>query len=608
MDIISFCDNELRLNSGILEENFGKMSFASIITEKGLIVKVTHKENEYSFDYSPWTFGGVQSFDSEGGRKVFFCGESPFKTQPSTLLDVLENKELSFKAGLTIIRILTDAALNNKDIPLTGAGGILIETEGDTFTALFLPESLFTNAVAGKDTAEKARQINLWQNPTLHGYQALRFARSVIAYKILTGTHPFPAEDTIERNADILDKKYLPLELCVQDIDENLAAKINTELELNSATVYIPGKGKKKKAQPKKNAAVKLAKTFDASNLVDEKKTLPGESDAQKAKRLQGEYQKAVCAFPFELLEKTEELKDKVSNEDLKKKAADYISARTKFINAKRKIRRNTSIIISSIVGALVLFIIIFNSAKTKETNLVSKGLTAEQTVEAFYQSFNKLDTQFVYDHAKGKTTKPYSDVVSQMYVIGKNRTAYTNDHGIQKPAAYFLTLIKESDIVKGGLYGITHLSINGKPKAMDVKIPMKKNNLPAITSDKGIEVYDKMNSVQEAHYYLLHTEDTTLYVEEITDILTLTFIKDRWIITDIKTDSKFLKVNSSKFFETYFDIMDMTDRDPQAAVRIMSNNFEWLPEKKDFELELASQAAEDMELKMMFGQVPAEN
>ncbi len=46
MNIISFEKNTLKLNSGILEENFGKMSFSSIITEKGVLVHVEKSDDE----------------------------------------------------------------------------------------------------------------------------------------------------------------------------------------------------------------------------------------------------------------------------------------------------------------------------------------------------------------------------------------------------------------------------------------------------------------------------------------------------------------------------------------------------------------------------------
>jgi len=575
MNIVSFDKSTLKMNSGILEENFGKMSFASIITEEGMLVKGTKTGDSYSFDYSPWTFSDVQSFDTEEGRRVFFCGDSPFSKTPESLLNLLES-ENAFSAGFAAVCLLTDAARNKTPVPYTGAGGLFMEFSEDDFTALILPATLFTNAVAGKPDAEKALQINWWVNPTLQGVPALRFARSNIAYKILTGRLPYGATDTIERNADILDKKYLPLEMCITEINPELAKKINSELELNSAKVDIPGKKERKSL---------------AAKINDDRPK--NESDAQKAARLQEEYHKAVSVFPTELLYKAGENRTSVSDEEFSRKAAEYMAKKSARVNTKRRIRRNAGTIISVSLVALVVLIITINTIKTNKTDLTSKGLTAEQTAEAFYQSINALDTMFVSDHSKGKHAKNYATIVSQMYVIGKNRTAYSRDHGILNPAAYFQVLLDETEITEAGLYGITNLSVNGNPKEMDLVIPQLKDKIPAIEKDKNISVYNGMTSVQKVHFYMVHTEASEIFCEEHNDIVTMTFKKDKWIVTDIQGESQPVKINSSEFFKDYFTVMELTGQDPKTAVRILKKNYFWLPSQKAFDLETQKKAAE---------------
>ncbi|MCQ2573634.1 MAG: hypothetical protein MJ182_07045 [Treponema sp.] len=582
MNIVSFENKTLKMNSGILEENFGKMSFASIITEKGVLIDALAKDNNFSFEYSGWTFGDVQSFDTEDGRRVFFLGDSPFKTPAKTLSELLEEDQ-SFEAGLLIIKLLTDAALNNRELTFFGPGGILMEKNGDNWKILFLPQSLYTGSVAGKTDEEKGRQINLWINPTLYGNQALRFARSNIAYKILTGRLPFPDTNTVERNADILDKKYLPIELCLPSLDPKLAEKINSELELNSAKVSIPGKKERKHISQKINEGRKV-----------------NESDSQKAARLQAEYLKAVSSFPLELLENAEH--KYFSDEEYAQKAGDYMAKKSARVKTKRRIRRNTNTIVTISVIAAIIAFIAGKDIKSKGQDKTSKGLTAEQTVEAFYKSVNNLDTMFVSDHAKGKAGSNYSNIVSQMYVIGKNRQAYSRDRGIQNPAAYFLSIHDETEITEGGLFGITNLQINGASKDMDVEIPVKKDKLPAITTDKGIEVYNKMNSVQKVEFYIIHSESEDLFCEKQTDIVTLTFKKDKWIITDIVSSAEPVNIKSIDFFREYFSVFNLTDKDAKATVRILKNTYPWLPTQNAFDLELERQAAEDASFRQTFG------
>ncbi|MCQ2596657.1 MAG: hypothetical protein MJ181_02320 [Treponema sp.] len=585
MNMISFDGKTLQLNSGILEENFGKMSFASIITEKGVLVKGTKSGDSYSFDYSGWTFQDVQSFDTDTGRTVFFLGDSPFEKEGKTLADLLETKE-AFDCGLAIIKIFTDCCQKSFNLPLNGAGGILLELTNETdFTALFLPETLWAGAVAGKTDEVKAREVNWWINPTLHGDNALRFARSNLAYRLLTGRLPFGAVDTIERNADILDKKFLPVELFIEDLDPVLAQKIDSELELNSSKVVIPGKKERKSLTAKINE--------------DRPRN---ESDAQKAARLQAEYHKAVSAFPLELLEAAETKCVVVSDSELGTKAEEYMARKTASVNTKRKIRRNASTIITFSVIGFIIFFISFQTIKTKKLDKTSKGLTAEETVEAFYQSINYLDTVFISDHSKGKKANAYANIVSQMYVIGKNRQAYSRDYGIQNPAAFFLTLLKEDNIQEAGLYGITNLKINGRPENMDVIIPVLKDKPVPVTEDKGIKVYNKMNSVQKVEFNMIHTEGEIVVCDKQVDTVTLTFLKDKWIVTDITSEVESQHVESIKFFTEYFTVLEMTGGDPVAAIRILKNQYPWLPSQEAFDLELTRQAAEKAAFNKTFG------
>lgn len=588
MNIISFEDKTLKLNSGILEENFGKMSFASIINEEGLLIHAKKSGNEYSFDYSPWTFNDVQSFDTETGRKVFFCGNSPFMKEPKTLADLLETDQ-SFSAGLAAIRILTEAALNNKEIPFTGGGSLLLELNDEDFTALLLPELLFTGAVACLSDEDKAYHINFFVNPTLSGNKAYRFARANLAYKIYTGVFPFQTVNTIERNADILDKKYLPLELAVEGINSELAKKINSELELNSAKVEIPGKTEQKEQK-------KISKI---EKLAGQKIT---ESDAQKAARLQAEYQKAISAFPFETFIACKETASKISGDELQQKARDFMSRKTKNVNTKRKIRRNTGVIATVSIVSVFLVIIIVNSIRTTKNNQTSKGLTAAQTVESFYQEINNLNTVFLDNITKGKHANGYANIVSQMYVVGKNRQAYSGDHGIVNAATFFDIVKEEKQINEAGLYSVTGLKIDGKPCDMNIQLPIKKEKPEPIKEDKGITVYDKMQSIQTATFYMIHTEGPEILCEEHKDVITLTFLKDRWVITDIVPEETIIEIDSQKFFQEYFTVLKLAGNDQRAACRILKGTYPWLPSLKDFENQEAKKLAEQAAFNTSFG------
>ena len=208
MDIIKIEKGILKLNSGIAEENYGKMSYSQIIKEEGLLIHAVKSENGYEFNSESWTFDDVQS-----DGNVFYCGKVPFfSKKAASLLELLES-ENAFEAGNVIIHFLTENAKERRDINLIGAGGIYIEFDKKgNAEILMLPHDLFNYSMSGLSEKDKAELNNWLINPTLKNVQAYRFMRSVIAYKIITGNIPYPATDIIERNSDILDEKFLPLE------------------------------------------------------------------------------------------------------------------------------------------------------------------------------------------------------------------------------------------------------------------------------------------------------------------------------------------------------------------------------------------------------------
>lgn len=589
MNILSFENNLINLNSGILEENFGKMSYSSIITEEGILVEVEKKGDEYSFSYSSWTFNEVQSIDTESGRKVFYCGNSPFRSSKiETLLNLLET-EKSFESGTALIRILTDAAYNNRNLTYTGAGGIILNLESsEKYQVLFLPEMLFSSAVAGLGDEEKARQIFLWQNPTLHGNTALRFARSLLAYRILTSRVPYPATDMIERNADILDHKFLPIDLYLEKLNSELSEKINSELQLNIATVNRPGK------KQKKTIAQKVKEN-----------TLSNETDKQKIERASLEYQKAMSVFPMDLLLQSESIsKEKISDEDFSKKASDYMTRKAASVKTKRVIRRNVSKILTISIVSIVVILLTINVVKSSGDNGTSKSLTAEETTTLFFQGVNNLDTVLVDDLTKGKTAASYSNMVSQIYVISKNRQAYSQDRGFLNPGRFFLFIKEEQDVAEAGIYGITNLSVNGNEKSLNMKVPLIKERPEPITEDSGIKVYKNMNSVKVAEYYVIHSEANDLYCEKHRDTITLTFLKNRWIITDIESEQVSIPINTSIFYSEYFTALEMTDS-PETAVRVMKQKYPWLPDTIDLTTAQIMIDNENAEFRKMFGTQP---
>lgn len=572
-EVVSIIDNEIRMNSQMDEISFGKTSYNTIVTQKGILaVSKINPDGKYDFNISDWTFSDIKAYNIPGKDKpyVFYCGQNIFSESASTLFDIMlkadapdatkEAKDLFFEAGFALCSFLTQAAVNKISTPINGASGIIIDKTDDEMKILIIPGDLYKYSSGGLFAEEFAEERGKWVNQTLYDLPALCFNRAVIAYKILTGKFPYTAEKLVDRNADILDQNYLPIELCINGINSELAAEINKGLKLNSNAVNVPGKKQKGKT---------------SEELI------------------------AKEDFPLELLyaEKNATHDTKLSDEQLKLKAESYMKSKKTRVLAKRKIRRNTAtigvvLIISGIAGLVAGNII---SANRRE--FCSKGLSSEQTIEAFFRSVNDKETVTMSNLSSGKKANNYVSTVSNIYVIGKQRRTYDNDQGFLSPEAYFLYNTNVEKNRSAGVYGITNLTINGKVSDLNPPMHRRKEKIEPITEENGKTLKNKDTKKIDVIYYLLHSEDidNNIEVEKIYDTITLTYKKDRWIITDIDSSVFYMEINSHQFKSEYFTEIINNDNDVIKTLDKMRDDYPWLPYANVIENEKIKQEEDDM-------------
>lgn len=546
MNIVSIVDEELRLCSNLDEYSFGKTNYDSIVSQEA-----------YIFDgknFAVWNFEEVKSFNTEGKteRIVFYCGKNPLSSKAKTLLEYFEEGgEALYKAVYAVCEALTSAAKNGNNISLVGAGGILVDLSTADTKVLFLPEDLFKYSVNGLSKEDVYNQNGGWINETLHGMPAFCFERAVILYRLISGKMPFTAIDTVERNSDILDQKFLPLELTVNGIDSRFAYIINKALKLNSNAINIPGKKQKGKSSE------------DLTPTAD---------------------------FPLEQLEENYKnaQNNKINDTELAEKAAAYIKMQDSKITAKRKFRRNSATYGVLAVVALVLAFFIYDTVNARQSEATSKGLTSTQVIQAFLYSTNTKQNTIMSNLVKGKQPQRTIDAISQVYVIDKQRKTYEKDNGFAYPENWLLYATDEMKYNRSGVYGVTNVKIDGTPVDLDVKIYQRNENPQPIIQEGNITLENGLESVHKVQYYLIHTEgeENGFIVEEITEIYTLTYLKDRWFITEISTDSKVLPVKNSTFKNDYFNQLVIDNGDAIAAVENLRGKYKWLPSKKAMQAE----------------------
>lgn len=569
MSIVSITKDEIKLFSGMSEAAFGKTNYASILSQPGFLFD--------GKEFSSWKFEDIRAEETalNNERQVVYCGKNPFEKASTTLLDYFENagrsdstqqsKQEMFEAGLSVIHALTVAAQNNQELPKIGAGAIIIEENSTQQSEikyknrkiLFLPQGLVESAVAGLDEVNYSNIHGCWVNPSVFELPSLCFQRGVIAYKMVTGRFPYAASNLQERNSDILDQKFLPVELCVNGINPELAGHINKALKLNSNVVEIPGKKKKGKS---------------SEDLTP------------------------TAHFPLYLLQTLpEELsssQSKISDEEFQEKATKYLKAQNSKINAKRTIRRNITKISVIAITAVIVIILISNFIRTNGQNYNSRGLTSTQTLEALFMGINQKDTILLDNITKGRTAKQIANTVSQIYVLSKQRKTYSNDNGFASPENWLVFLKDESLIMQTGLYGVTNVRIDGKLCELNVELHQEREKIPPITEEKGMILTNKSQSVHTAEYFLLHSEgeNNQPYVEFVTQTYTLSFINNRWIITDISGEYENVELDTSLFYMDYFQLLNKNTGDTIKTVEMLSIRYPWLPQKSLIQKEINSQ------------------
>ncbi|BDC92851.1 hypothetical protein [Treponema bryantii] len=540
MQLLTIENGELRLNSNLDEYTFGKTGHDNILSYEGVIFD--------GKNFRQWTFEDVKSYDAEKNgslqRVVFYCAKNPLGNDAENIKTLAQYFEEGGENALTAVKAvctaITAAATNGNPIPFVGAGGIMIDGE----KVLFAPEALFSYAANTLPAEETLNQHTGFLNDTIKDLPALCFERAAIIYRLLAGRLPFTATDSIARNADIFDRKFLPIEYCVNGIDSGLALAINNALKLNSTAVNVPGKRKKGKSS---------------------------------------EDLRPVADFPLEKIDEAFRLsQNNKEDKDFEEKVSAYIKAQNSKINTKRHIKRNatTLTVIATII--VIVICVTVSTLRTRGEDYTSVGLTSTQTIRAYMNGVNEKDTMLLSDFGDGKAAGDYGDMVSRIYVMHKQRLAYGNDNGFGYPANWLFYITDEAKYKRSGIYGVTNLKIDGKAETLAVELKKKNQNPAPLEKEGNITLENGSTSVHKVEYYLLYTEgeEVDYIVEKVTSTVTLTFKKNRWIITDIQYDGKNLGVDCNAFKKDYFAALEKTNGEVIPAVDSLRSKYEWLPEK----------------------------
>ena len=86
----------------------------------------------------------------------------------------------------------------------------------------------------------------------------------------------------------------------------------------------------------------------------------------------------------------------------------------------------------------------------------------------------------------------------------------------------------------------------------------------------------------------MLQTEgaNNDIYVTKNVDTFTLTFMKNKWYVTDIETTEQEISFDSDTFKGEYFNLLIENDGDTIKTVKQLSYKYDFLPSEKEMEIE----------------------
>ena len=545
MNTVVVQEGEIRLNSGLNEYSFGKTNYFTLLPETGYIF-----ENN---NFEKWNFSGVNSYkdnlrtekpndDPDSDERVYYCGKNPLSEKAKSLLDFFnEDSDNLFKAVVITVTAMTVAAKNNINLPIVGAGGIIVDT--DLEKVLFLPEDIFkysTNLLSDK---EYFYENSGWTNKTITGIPAICYERALIAYKLLTKRFPYQAIDETERNADILDKNFLPLELCIEGINQDFAKEINRALKLNSTSVSIPGK--KKKGVDSEDLTIHP--DFNIDNLKE--------------------------AWDLSV-------KLNISENEIAEKSANYIKNQKTKIEAKRKLRRNTTSIIIGVCVALLIIIMAISTGRQQNNQFTSKGLTSTEVLQVYFQGVNKQNTKQMIPMSKGEDGNRLIDKVTEVDLLEKQISSFTKDTVYANPENWLLNVTNNERFSLLRVFGISNLKIDGMAAEYPVEIYRKSQHPVAVTEENNKALLQEDNISHNVEYYFLQTnpDDFSIYVQKVSEVCTLTYKNEKWLITEISSNKENVNVDTEKFKEDYFMSLAKNNNNITMVLNELREDYPWLP------------------------------
>ena len=370
---ISNVDNSpaMCFDTGLDPRSFARTKMSQSLIEPGYVVKADGS-------HEVWKAAGVN--ETNGSMRVY--GQLFQGKRLDLLLEEIESQSLfnkdknalqqeAINAVAAWIRAKmflgdTKSALN--------PGASFTSSDGSVF---FTPEYL-TNRCLYLEGIIQDR----YNCPDLFGMNASAFCAGLMLYKIFTGIHPYSGTEIYQ---DMREGIFLPLNLAFPELNKKLA-------ELIQAALLLPVN---KKRRPQKNPTAKSG--IDILTKILE--ILSGE-DA------------LFSELPKEKIEQTAKEKNV------------FLVRQNIIVKTRRFASGNKYLLTGIAIGLLFTLFITFSTIKSYASRLTTEGMTSENVVTVYYDSFSALNHELMEACVQnaGKT-----DIIAALNLIAiyKQRQTY---------------------------------------------------------------------------------------------------------------------------------------------------------------------------------------
>lgn len=534
------------ISSGIDADSFGKIRMAGLMESKGLVVTV---DGGKAVSCSGWGFTGTAVIDGT----VWFCGDVPFVFR--ALDEILGGGCGGWdkkKAALAAVAALSASFSGEAGgFPVGNTGGCGILVSDDCTRVLLLPGDVCEFCAVNSGAYAKKQGFFIYKG--LGAAEQSLFTRAVIAYRALSGTFPYAADDDSVRQTDILDRNFVPLSHKVNGIAGALSSAVDAGLSIPLSFEPIPGERRYRNDRAEKIRAeiIARASAFD------------------------------LDSFSAELF--ASERKPELSDEEFRAREENESRSRRRRISFSRFFRRNRARIFGTAVAAVVAAFAAGSFVESNGRLATSRGLSSAETAHVFYSFAHKADVPNLSEIAKGRKMKDFIQIITGFYVNGKERESFNASDKTVSPEEW--VFFKPSTTF--WMYGITNLRIDGNPVPSRADFPRRSERREPVREENGKMLKKGDVSAHAAEYFFITMDASRINVERVSETVSLEWNGSRWIVRALEPSggkNASSSVRIKEFASEYQAALDSAHGDVRAAAASLREKYPWLPSETDME------------------------